>query len=338
MFKKILSLLLLSIFLMGCTNKVEEDVANAPTSKAINPSSTLSKTYSIKDISLNNEVSYSSKYSFLGNLIVFPDPNNNNKLSISNSEELNRFIESESITNFYEYYITNTININNSIYFTSNSPSNKGIFKFDYEKNTTEKINDYVPLNLAYQNGYLYFNNSNDKKLYSLEIKSNNVQLISNNKIGNFLVSNNFIIYQNLSDNSKLYAIKNDKTHSVKLTENPVDSFIALNNELLFFDSSNNNILSSLNLTNGSSERFSNIIGTNLKSDSNYIYFISSSEPNELYSLDFSNRNEVSSKLLIKDFINEYYPVDGKFFLEFAIAWDRVYILDRENIQKEKRP
>lgn len=331
MLKKVFPLLLFSILLIGCTSEIEEK-ESLPTPNVSNSiSSSLSKTYSIKDISINEKVSYSSKYSFLGGLIAFPDPANNNKLSISDLDEFNSFITKNSIADFYDYSILNTVNINNSIYFTSNSLNNKGIYKLDYEKNTIDKISDYIPINFAYQNSFLYFTNLENKYIYSLDIKTNKIELLSNNKSGNFLVSNSFIIYQNLDDNSKLYALKTDKTHNVKLTDVSVDSFIGLNNEILFFDSNNNNILSSLNLPTETIERYSNIIGHNLKSDSTNIYFLSSENPNKLYSL---NRADLTSQLIEEDFLNDYYPIDNKVFLEMATSLDKIYILDMENIQK----
>lgn len=331
MLKKTFPLLLFSILLIGCTPEIKDKEPVTPPNVSNSVSLSLSKTYSIKDILINDEVGYSSKYSFSENLIVFPDSANNNKLSISNLDEFDSFITKDSITKFYDYSISNTITIDNSIYFTSNSANNRGIYKLDYEKNTIDKISNYIPINLIHQNDFLYFTNLEDKYIYSLDLKTNKVDLLSNNKVGKFLVSNDFIIYQNLNDYSKLYAFKTDKTHNVKLTDTSVESFVALNNEILFFDASNNNILSSLNLATEMIETYNNIVGYNLKSDSINIYFISFENPNKLYSL---NREDLTSQLIEDEFLNDYYPIDNKIFLEMAISLDKVYILDMENIEK----
>ena len=331
MSKKILPILLFSVLLIGCTPEIDDKESVNPPNVSNSVSLNSSKTYSIKDILINDEVSYSSKYSFLGNLIAFPDPANNNKLSISNLEEFDSFITKDSIEKFYDYSISNTITIDNSLYFTSNSSNNRGIYKLDYEKNTIDKISDYVPLNFSYQNGFLYFTNLENNHIYSLDLKTNKAELLSNNKVGSFLVSNKFIIYQNLNDNSKLYALKTDKTHNVKLTDTSVESFIALNNEILFFDANNNNILSALNLLTETIESYNNIVGHNLKSDSTNIYFVSSESPNKLYYL---NRDDLTSQLIEDEFLNDYYPIDNKIFLEMAISLDKVYILDMENTEK----
>lgn len=331
MLKKVFPILLCSVLLMGCSKDIQEEVKSSPPNQSSSTSSSLSKTYSIKDILINDEVSYSSKYSFSGDLIAFSDPNNNNKLSISNLNEFDSFIPKDSIKESYDYSITNTVNVDNSIYFTSTTLNNSGIYKLDYEKDSIDRISDYIPINLTYQNGYIYFINSVDKFIYSLDIKTNIIELLSNNKAGNFLVSNNFIIYKNLSDNSKLYALKTDKTHNVKLTDTSVDSFIALNKEILFFDSSNNNTLSSLDLTTEKLTKYNNVVGQNLKTDSTNIYFISTESPNKLYTLD---RTELTSQILTDDFINDYYPVDNKVFLELAISLDKIYILNINNTQK----
>lgn len=328
MFKKIFPLLLLSILFIGCTTDVEVENEKIESTISNKISSSISTTSSIKDILINDSVKYSSKYSFLETLTVFPDPNNNNKLSISDLEELNSFISSESIISFHDYSILNTVNVDDLIYFGSNTLNNSGIFKFNYEKNSFEKISDYIPISLTYQNGFLYFISNSDNFIYSLDLKTNSVELLSNNKTKSFLISNNFIVYQNISDNSKLYALKTDNTHKIKLTDVPVDSFIALNKEILFFDSSNNNILSSLNLQTETITRYNNVIGHNLKTDSNNIYFLSYDSPNKLYTL---NREDLTYELLSDDFINDYYPADNKVFLEMAVSLDKVYILDLDN-------
>jgi len=332
MFKKVFSILLFSsLLLVGCNNDVKEEVIEDSSTKSNKVSISSSKTYSINDISINDNITYQNKYSFFGNLIALPDSNNNNKLSISNLTDYNSFINEDSLIQFYDYSALNTINVDNIIYFSSNTPNNSGIFKLNYEKNSIDKISDYIPLNLVYQNGYLYFINSTDRFIYSLNLKDNKIGLLSNNKASNLLVTNNFIIYKNLDDNSNLYALKTDKTHNVKLTDVSIDSFIAYKNEILFFDSSNGNILSSLNLANETITRYSNIVGQNLKSSANNIYFIGYEDPNKLYILD---RDELTYTLITNDFINDYYPVDDKIFLEMAVSLDKVYILDISNIQK----
>ena len=50
-----------------------------------------------------------------------------------------------------------------------------------------------------------------------------------------------------------------------------------------------------------------------------------------MYSL---NRDDLTSQLIEDEFLNDYYPIDNKIFLEMAISLDKVYILDMENTEK----
>jgi len=338
MFKKAFLLLLASsLLLVACSKDPEEtknnssSITNNQETNNIISSNINNKKETNKNISLSNETLTPNKFLYLGNLLFFSNPKNDNKLTVAEIPYDNTYINDIYIINSFDYSINYITSINNIIYFSSASQKDRGIYSFNYEKDTISKLNDDVAINLVSNDKYLYYINSSDKLIYSYDIKLKNKKLLSNNKAGKFIFNNNFIFYQNLDDNSKLYALKADGTSNIKLTDVSVDSFITYSNGLLFFDSSNDNILCFLNLSQNKITQYSYIKGENLKQYNNKIYYINSNSGNSLNSLSMNNNEEkFETSLVLSDFINDYFITKQKIFIDKAANLNGIQVLNIE--------
>ncbi len=341
MFKKAFPILLmLTLLLVGCSKGAEEgenDTASTPNTQETknNISSKVSFTDNKKDTSknviLSTETLTSNKFLYLGNLLFFPNPEDNNKLTLAEIPDSNTYINEDYIKTSFDYSISYINSIDNIIYFSSISQDNKGLYKFDYEKDTFSKLSNDIAVDLISKDDYFYYINSSDKLIYSYNVKSNEKKLLSNKRAGKFIFNNNFIFYQNLDDNSNLYALKSDGTSNIKLTDVSVDSFITYNNGLLFFDSSNDNTLYFLNLSQNKITKHSYIKGYNLKQYNDKIYFINSESPNSLHSLTMNtNEDKFESTLILSDFVNDYFITNDKIFVEKASNLNGIQVLNVE--------
>lgn len=327
MIKKVFSILIISILLLvGCTS---ENSDKGSTNNTI----TLSTSYkesidTTTKITLSGRTSTYNKYISLGNLLFFPNPDNNNKLSVLDLSNTTDEITDDLIIDSFDYSASSIATDNNYIYFSSSS-NNKGLYKLDYQKKDIIKINDDYPKGLVYDNGKLFYIDLNTQNIYSFDIKSNSKKLLSNSKAGELILNNNSIFYQNLDDNSKLYSLKIDTNSNSKLTDTSVDSFVTYNNNIFFINSSDNNSLYSLDVSTKETKKILNINATKLKQLDNKIYFINNNDPNSIYELTTLDQgSNFNSKKVFSNFTNEYFPTEKGIFIETSSSPNEVKILN----------
>ncbi|WP_291649588.1 DUF5050 domain-containing protein [Clostridium sp.] len=327
MIKKTFFLLIISTFLFaGCTSKDSN-------TDSINKTTSLSTSYkeSINDntkIILSGKTSTYNKYISLGNLLFFPNPANNNKLSVLDFSKTINKITNDLVIDIFDYSVDSIATDNNFIYFSSLSNS-KGLYKLDYQKKTVTKIDDSYPKGLTYQNDKLYYTDLNTQNIYSFDVKSNSKTLLTNTRVGEFIINNNSIYYKNLDDYSKLYCLKIDNKSNFKLTDTPVDSFITYSNNLLFINTSDSNSLYSLDSSNKEIKKLLNINAAKLKQFDDKIYFINNNDPNSIYELKPSDQNNnFDYYKVFSDFTNEYFPTDKGIFIETSSNTNEIEILN----------
>lgn len=326
--KKIfLSILLVSSFILtGCTtNNIattdDESVAiNRETnSYTIPPTNTLV---------INATSTSTSPYLLLGNIIFFPDKENNNRLSTIDDLESNDFIHQSSIKDIFEYPVESLAAINDTIYFPNGSDGNT-LYSLNYQLNEVQKLNNNYAFNLTTNlNNLYYINKSNNNKLYFYNTVDFTSGIITNDSFGKFIISGEYIIYQNLSDRSTLYSVKLDGSNRLKLTDVSVDSFITYSSDIFYINSDDNNTLYRLNPTTLKSNRLNLVHGENLKTYDNQLFIIDYDNSNSLSSLviDLENNTTTTSKL-INYSINNYFPTSKGIFLEKSPDINKTYIL-----------
>jgi Domain of unknown function (DUF5050) len=330
MIRRIFYFLIIStLFFTGCTSDNKETKANQ--NNASLSTSFKKNVDASKSIILSGKTLSYNKYAYIGNLLFFPDTNNNNKLSVAQLSENSVSITKDIIIDSFDYSVDSLASDNTTLYFSSTSKDH-GLYKLDYEKKDIVKINNDSPKGIVYQTGKLYYIDLNTNNMYSYDIKSKSKTILSNNKAGNFILNSNNIFYKNLDDNSKLYCLvidnNNGKDNNLKLTDMPVDSFITYNNEILFINTSDNNSLYSLNLSNKEIKKVLNINASNLKQLENTIYFINNDDPNSIYTITQATQNDkFEYNKLFSDFTNEYFPTEKGIFIEPASNLQEIKIL-----------
>lgn len=315
MIKKFILPVIASLFIfVGCSIKNNEATEEKKQSKL--STSYKDNTITNKKIAFLGESYSNSKYIFLGNLLFFPNPNNNDILSISKITEDATYIDTSSIIDSFNYNTNAIATDGNNIFFSSSS-TKKGLYKLDYQKKEITNLIQDSALEIVYYDNKLYYINSKDKYIYSYSIKDKEIKLLSSSKASNLLINNNSIYYKNLSDNSKLYCLTINNKDNFKLIDSSVDSFVIHNDEILFSNSKDNNYLYSLNSSTFESKKVLDIGVSNLKQDNNKIYCINSEDPNFLYELIPNNEtNKFEAKKIFPNFANNYYTSEKGIFIE----------------------
>lgn len=326
MIKKFIITVIASLFIfVGCSTKNNE----ATEEKKQNKLSTSYKDNTITDkkIAFLGKSYSNSKYAFLGNLLFFPNPNNNDILSVSDIAEDATYIDTTSIIDNFNYNTNAIATDGNNIFFSSIS-TEKGLYKLDYQKKEITNLTPDSALEIVYYDNNLYYISSNDKYIYSYSIKDKEKKLLSSSKSSNLLINNHSIYYKNLSDNSKLYCLTTNNNNNFRIIDSSVDSFLIHNDEILFSNSNDNNYLYSLNPSTFESKKILDIGVSKLKQDDNKMYSINSEDPNFLYELILNNEtNKFEAKEIFPHFTNDYYTSEKGLFIEAAHSLDNINIL-----------
>lgn len=325
--RKILCLILsLTTFtFIGCANNSTSSNNVAP-----NETSSIQSTNytpaTFKPLSLSDTSYTYCPFVFNDTDLVFPNPDENNRISIIPEPLPKDILQSKDITDFADYSSDNITLLNGILYFANGSDGNS-LSSFNISDKSYSEINNHSVHNLIGVGDQLYYlNKIDDNKLYRYDINAKKVQSLSADQVGYFLINGDFIVYENLSDGSKLYSIKTDGTNREKLTDYTSNSFMPFDGELLFFNSSDNNNLYSLNPTTLESRRLSIMNGFQLKSINNSLYFINGNDSNSLYSMSVDlQQSKVDIKSEISDPINNYYLTQSGIFYEKSINVNNIY-------------
>ena len=327
--KKILYLLasLTIISFIGCTNKT----VSSTDSSSINYSDTSLQTSSESVTSpipftLTADSSYFCPFVFSGTNLIFPNPDENNRISMIPDPLPKDILESKNVTDFADYSADNITIIDNNIYFSDGS-NNNALSSFDFTSKTYAKLSTHSIHNLIAVNTDLYYMNKNDEnKIYKYDTINSSSMLICPDNVGSFIVNGDFIIYQNLSDNSKLYSIKTDGTGRQKLTDYTANSFVVFEGQLLFFNSDDNNNLYLIDPSTLNCKRLYIMNGFQLKTINKSLYFINGDDSNNLYSLSVDLENSTATtKPEISEGINEYYLNSAGIFYSPSINVNNIY-------------
>lgn len=326
MIKKSILPIIASLFIfVGCSNENKKAIEEKK--QTVLTTSYKETTNNNKKIVFSGKTSSNNKYTFLGKLLFFPDPKNNQKLSVSEFPEALDNIDDDLIIDNFNYNVNSLATDGTYIYFSSIA-SDRGLYRLDYQKREITKITDDSILEMIYQGGKLYYINLTDNKIYSYDIKNKEKKLISSSTTNSFIMNNNSIFYKNLNDGSKLYCLNTDDNVNFKMTDSPVDSFVIYNNEILFSNSNDNNYIYSLDISNLETKRILNTSVSNLKQYENNIYFINNEDPNSLYTLiQNSENNKFEYNNVYPHFLNEYYAADKYIFIENASDLDNIKIV-----------
>ena len=320
----LLTLLLFSFLLIGC-NKIK-NTTNNDTLVGINKP--ISKNISTPSLILGSNSISTSPYLYLGNLIFFPDKENNNHLSTIEPLTSSGYIQQSNIKDIFQYPTESIATINNIVYFSNGSDGNS-LYSLDYERNEIKKINNNYIFNLTANLNTLYYINKNDNnKLYFYSLDNSTSGILINDSFGKFIITGEYILYQNLSDKANLYSVKLDGSNRMKLTDVSIDSFIPYKNEIIYIDSDDNNILYKLNPVTFKVDRLNLVHGENIKTFNDTLFIIDKDKSNSLSALtvDFE-KNTASTSVLTSDTINNYYPTSNGIFLEKTLDVTKTYML-----------
>lgn len=325
--KKILCIMLsLTIFtLIGCNNN--DKTANDITpNKTISTQSTANESIPFIPFSLLDTSYLYCPFVFNDTDLIFPNPDENNRISIIPEPLPETILKSTDITDFADYSSDNIALLNGILYFANSSDGN-ALYSLNISDKTYSKLNEHSVHNLICVDDKLYYlNKVDDNKLYKYDTSTKKVQSLSSDRVGSFIINGDFIIYENLSDSSKLYSLRIDGSNRQKLTDYTANSFIPFDGELLFFNSSDNNNLYSLNPTTLESRRLFIMNGFQLKSISNSLYFINGDDSNSLYSMSVDlQQSKIDIKPEISESINTYYLTESGIFYEKGINVNNIY-------------
>ena len=327
--RKSISLLLVSIFsvsiLSGCGNSTQQN-QKAPNSLTYTGPSAAALTDSL--FVLTNTTLTPCPFVPNGNTIIFPNWEDDNKISIIPKPFNKTIITTADVKDFADYSSFSLGVINNVVYFADSSKDDC-LSSFSFADKIDTKLSNNSAANIiASGNNIFYINKSNGNKLFSYDLTTNRDNIITSSKVGSYLINGDFIIYQNLDDNAKLYKCKLDGTEDSKITDFSVESFVVYSNQLLAINLTDNNRLYSINPTDLQATRIGLIDGEQLKCYQGKLYFINLADYNHLYSLTVDLTKSTSSwTSILADQVNEYYPTSEGLFVQKGVNINNPYIL-----------
>lgn len=322
-------LLITTLVISGCSSETSTTVA-APKTYSTSNTTSLNEVYT--PLSLGAITIYPSPFIINGTSLIFPNREDNNRISVINEPFPKTLIQTKDVVDYYNYSTDTLALINNIVYFANGSDGNH-LTSMNLTDKITNKINDHNIHDILINGDTLFYlsvldEHKNQNKLYSYNTSTNDSKIIITDTVGKYLLNGDFILYQNISDNSTLYSIKKDGTQRTKLTDFSVDSFAPFENQLLIINSSDNNNLYVLEPSTDKTKRLALMNGTNLKIYNDKLYFINLFKSNNLYTLTVNlEKAEVSVSSILAEGINDYYPTDAGIFAEKRINVNNTYII-----------
>lgn len=263
-----------------------------------------------------------------GNFIVFPNLEDNNKISLIPKPFSKSIITTSDVTDFANYS-TNSLAVLNDVVYFADSSNQDHLSSFSLSDKLGNSLsNNSASDIIASGNTIFYINKSDNYKLFSYDITTQKDTIISTSKVGSYLLNGDFILYQNLDDNAKLYKCKLDGSEDEAITDFSVDSFVIYNNQLLVINSTDDNRLYSITPSDSKATRIGLINGEKLKCFKDKLYFVNLSGYNHLYSLTV-NLTSMTSAItpVYEDQINDYYPTSEGIFIQKGLNINNAYIL-----------
>lgn len=319
----IITLLFTTITLYSCSSATTEDTSKSNSN--ISAPATINNT--TMPFVLGPTTLYTCPFAINTDTVTFPNWEDNNKISLIKEPLPSNFISTKDVVDFVNYSTSTLAVIGNIVYF-GNGADGDVLSSISLSDKIYKKLNNNRVHNLIASNQTLFYINKDDGyKLFSYDIASTKSTALSSDRVGNFIISGDYIIYQNLSDNARLYKITTDGKQREMLTDYSVDSFVVYAGKLLVFNSSDNNNLYLVDPADKSSARLSIMRGAKLKIYNDSLYYINFDDSKHLYSLTVNvDTKVVTSAVIYKDGVNEYYPTEKGIFIEKGLNIDNTYI------------
>lgn len=328
--KILLTSIMTSVLLFsGCTNNNNE-ASNNNSPSNIQSYNGPSNTDGVKShpLILTSESTIPCPFISTNDFIYFPNWNDENRISSISKSSIKTNIITSDINDFFNYSTNYLTIVDNTIYFSdiscSNYLSSINLNDKSYKNLNSSKVSDICSIGT----NLYYINQDDNNKLYSYNTVTNTEVVLSRGHVGKYLINGEFIFFQNMDDNMNLYKMRLDGSETGILTNFSVDSFIVIDGNILVINSADNNNLYKVDPITLNSTRLFLMDGSNLKYYNNKIYFINNQDSNFLYSLNINLENStVTSTLVVKDAINDYYLNDYGIFLEKAIDSNSTYVI-----------
>ncbi|MGN9133976.1 DUF5050 domain-containing protein [Clostridium sp. HCP1S3_B4] len=307
-----------AFFIMGCSNNSENN--STKTSNDLTYSKPSYNTLK-RPFVLSNSTFTKCPFVIKDNSIIFPNTNDENRISYIDSTFNNNIINTSDVKDFINLSTDDLCISNNTIYFSNISKGNR-LSSTNFNSKTEEIISEDNVSNLvAVDNLIYYINNTDSKHLYVYDTNTKKTTLISDNTFNNFIINGDFILFQNPNDQFKLYKVRIDGSETEKITDFSVDSYVIHENVILAINSSDNNNLYSIDPSNLKATRLFLMNGENLKAFNGKLYFINCDDSNYLYTLNVNLADSTcTSNALIKDSISDYYLNEKGIFVNKNIT------------------
>ncbi|MGL5152000.1 MAG: DUF5050 domain-containing protein [Clostridium sp.] len=323
----IFNLLLTTLFISGCS---DTETPSKNQSNLISIDSTNEDTSIYTPFILTGNSITPSPFSILNESLIFPNWEENNKISFIKIPTSNSILKSSDITKQLDNYTSSLVLLNDNIYFGDSSKNNSLSLITPSSKEVIQLNSNSVHM-LSALDESLYYINIQDQKLYSYNTSTKNGGAISLDRVGKYIINNNFIIYQNLSDNNKLYKIKLDGSSREVLSSFAVDSFAVYKNQLIVSNSEDNNYIYHINPMTLDSKRLLLTSSHDIKSINDRVFFINNLKGNTLCELSLDlEKNSASFKIFNNNFTTEYYPSSKGIFIREGSNTNSIHYISLE--------
>ncbi|GMQ56140.1 hypothetical protein AN1V17_05330 [Vallitalea sediminicola] len=309
----------------------------------------------VRDVFVDNDVVYYSQDEYLYKINSYDGKTN----SIFLEESLNNFYEKDCYLYFYgqnriwkvksdlsekkifigtggEQHHKMYIKVDNRIFSknyenidSANELSSYKLFEVVGDE-VGKKISDIAINMFDTNNGKVYYTDAVDKKLYCLDINSNDKKLIIDKMVGSFIIYNNSIYYTDMSDNYKLYSFNIINSKITNITNIPVSNIKRSGNTIYFLD--NKKRIGIYNAATGNDSRYINVFTTIYDIVGNIIYYKNEDDDGKLYKIKTDGSENIK---ITENTIKDIYANDENIYYVEKNGANLLYRISNEQAEGE---
>ncbi|TYQ16045.1 UNVERIFIED_CONTAM: uncharacterized protein DUF5050 [Acetivibrio alkalicellulosi] len=182
------------------------------------------------------------------------------------------------------------MNFFDSHIFCSEQKKDNSLMKFDVNYSSEEIILNVPCYGLYGSDKYYYYINEVDRKLYRCFINDRKEELIVDDQVICFCVSNR-VLYYSTSKGIQSYNLDSeDKEH---ISDSHGINMMILSKSMLFTDVSNDYLLTTIDLETGRIDAIEDIYPGSINTDGKYLYCTNRKNSSSIYRIDIDRKNSI---------------------------------------------
>lgn len=213
------------------------------------------------------------------------------------------------------------MNCNDSYIYYSDQKRENSLLRFNVDTENIEVLLKSPCYGLIFLDGYCYYVNEIDKKLYRFSVNEKKEEIIMDSNILCFYIEEDIIFY---STDRSIYCCTLKGEMKEEILAIPGIGLIALDEKIFFADKENDYILTMVDINSGERKIFEEVSPVSINTDGNYIYCSNRRHSNSIYRIDF--KKETSIRICGES--SEYlHIIDGELYFYSNLGWYKMNLV-----------